>query len=787
MKKISLNFLFPLVALILLIVVLDRKVFSVPPLGTFLNPFIGAVQNEEVEKVNRTITLDVGHQLEILFDNRDVPHIFSKEDSGLFFGQGYVCASDRLWQMDFMTYASAGRLSELFGKGFLRYDREQRRNGILQSALLSLEYIEKDPETKAALDAYTAGVNAWIDGLSFSDLPLEYKLMDYKPEPWTNLKSVLIMKYMSANLAGYEEDVSASYLKMVLGSEEYDKLYANFYIDKDQETFSIERIADSLPTNDYLDYSFLSSYPLIKPSRFNPRLGSNSWVVSPQKSESGSAILANDPHLNLSLPAIWYELQLKSNQQNVYGFSIPGVPGVVIGFNENIAWGLTNGSTDVRDYYKLELKEDYRYYNYDGEWIATDMIIEEIKVREDKTFYDTVFYSIHGPIPSDFRVGHPGEQGCAVNWTIHDPSNEFLSFLKLNKSEDHSDFTEAIKHYQSPVQNFSYADTKGNIALNHQGKILAKNWKDQGKFILDGTRSDQFAQVVLDDQLPYTVNPDKGYVFSANNNPYNIKDSVLIYGHYTELRADKIESHLSSKEKLSIEDMKLMQLDNTNRMAELALPILLKKTSADTSSFFHELAEWNYKYDKESKIASFYERWWKLIRNNTWDELMRYRMINVLPNDLILLEMIKNEPDNHYFDRLTTEEIESASDIINISFEEASNDSITYEEWGNERKVNMMHLSNIADFSVMDMIQGGHPDALNATSENWGPSLRMIVEMQKRPKGYAVYAGGQSGNPASPSYDSFVDSWSKGHYYQLKFFPDKEEGEMETVSKWIIR
>jgi penicillin amidase len=785
MKKISLTFLFPLIALIMLTVVLDRKVLMAPPLGKFLNPFVGVVQNEKSASGNKNFNLDVEHETEIMFDDRAVPHIFAGNQKDIFFAQGYVCASDRLWQMDFLSYVSAGRLSEIFGKDLLPHDQIKRRDGMLSSALSSLEYIEKDQETKNALDNYTAGVNAWINSLSYADLPIEYKLMDYLPEPWTNLKSVLIMKYMSAELSGYEEDVSASYLQMALGSEEYNKLFPNYYLERQKKGFAIKRVLDVLPVNEYIDYSFLESSPQITSSDFDPRLGSNSWAISPQKSKSAFAILCNDPHLNLSFPSIWYEIQLKSEEQNVYGFSIPGVPGVIIGFNENISWGLTNGADDVRDFYKLELKDDYSYYKYDGKWVETDMIIEEIKIRDNDSFLDTVYYSLHGPIPSDFRGGPAKIKGCALNWTLHDPSNEILTFIKLNKARNYKEFKRAIKHYKCPVQNFSYADVNGNIAIHHQGKIRERHWKNQGKFIMDGTKSVHFSTETSDDQLPYSFNPSQGYVFSANNNPYAINDSTLTYGHYMELRANKIDSYLSNKEKLSIEDMKLMQLDNTNRLAELAIPILLKLMPPN--DYLQEFSNWDCKYNRDSKLAPGFERWWINIKNNTWDELARYKGVYTPPNDLVLLDMIHNDPNSKYFDLLSTEKIESAADIIDISFNQMRNDTTKHSDWGSLNKIDIMHLSNIEKFSKMGIRQGGHPNALNALFENEGPSLRMIVEMRERPKGYAVYAGGESGNPASNEYDRFIDAWENGRYYELKFFSNTAEGNAYAKFKWSLK
>ncbi|MFK7785883.1 MAG: penicillin acylase family protein, partial [Crocinitomicaceae bacterium] len=577
MRRLTLSFLFPLIALLMLVLVLDRQVFTAPPLGKTLNPFIGIVQNEKETKSDKTLDLGLKKQVAVHFDKRDVPHLFASNQEDLFFAQGYVCASDRLWQMDFMSYMSAGRLSELFGRSLVDYDRTQRRNGMLYAAKKSLKFMEQDPETKKALDSYTAGVNAWIEQLSYKDYPMEYKLMDYEPEPWTNLKSVLVVKYLSSVLSGYENDIPSSIIRMALGEEKYDELFPNFFMDQDSSSFGITTITDSLDQMDYLDYSFLETVSEVPESKFNPHLGSNSWVVSAGKSATGNAVLCSDPHLNLTLPSIWYEIQLKSDVQNVYGYSIPGVPGIIVGFNDQISWGLTNSSADVIDYHKLILNKDYSAYMFDGKWIETDERIEEIKVKNDKALYDTVFYSNQGPIASDFNFGDPIKRGFALDWSLHNPSNELLSFLQINKAKNNDEFVDAIEHYKCPAQNFSYADVAGNIGMYFRGDVLSRKWKDHGNFVLDGSRSDHFIKTVVK-ELPSSFNPERGYVFSANNNPYRALGPTLIYGDYDELRADKIDALLKSKERFTLKEMQAMQLNNHNRLAEAALPFLIEAT-----------------------------------------------------------------------------------------------------------------------------------------------------------------------------------------------------------------
>ncbi len=793
MKKTVLKLISSSLTLILLTVVFSRSILMIPPLGLVLNPFRGMVQNEKVQDNDKDLVFGRKNTVEISFDERSVPHIFADNQEDLFFAQGYVCASNRLWQMDFLSYVAAGRLCEIFGGGFIENDRRQRRQGIASAAAISLQLIESNPETRQALDSYTEGVNNYINGLSYKNFPLEYKLLGYRPEPWTNLKSVLILKYMGALLSGYEEDVSSSYLLAILGKKDYEKLFSGYIINEagDKSTGNkslIERLTDSLPSDLNFKPSDLETASLIQESPYNPRLGSNCWAISPQKSSSGSAILCNDPHLNLSFPAVWYEMQLFSNEMNVYGYSIPGTPGIIIGYNQKISWGLTNGATDVYDFYRLVLKDDYSQYQYDGSWKNTQKNIEEIKIKGAKSFYDTIYSTVHGPISSDLHFGDKVKKGLAIKWLLHDPSNEFLAFLKLNKASNYTEFKEAIKHYKCPVQNFTYADVEGNIAMHHQGKILKTRWRGRGKFVLDGTRSDNLVHEVLTQELPYVYNPNQGFVYSANNNPFQKTDSFSPNGHYFELRACKIKQFLSEKNKLTLEDMKLMQLNNTSPLAELAIPVLVSFLPNDNSEFIMKCNNWDCTYNKDSEIAALFEKWWIQIQSNTWDEISKYKKIKRIPDDLVLLELISNDPNNSYFDIQSTSQKESAKDIIQQSLKEAIQKlRKPHIKWGDINRVNIMHVTNISGFSRIGIPSSGHPNVLNALSKDWGPSLRLIVEMNKKPTGYGVYAGGQSGNPASREYDQFVDDWINGKYYPLNFFLSKNETGSHVIHKWTIK
>lgn len=804
MKRINPGFLFPLIALIVLISALSRQLFILPPLGKLLNPFTGAVQNENDGPLRaselKIPAKELQGPVQVFFDERNVPHIYAREAQDVYFAQGYVTAAFRLWQMDFGSYAAAGRMSEIFaGTQYLEYDRNQRRLGILEAAKRSLELILADPTASAALSDYTKGVNAYIQQLQPRDLPFEYKLLDYKPEPWTNLKSVLIMKNMANRMSGYEEDLYMSKMIVALGEERFNKLFPEHYgetnpvmnTDKPEENIAFQH---KMP--DYLNYEFLTRNSVIEKSAWNPRLGSNSWAVSGKKTKSGFPILANDPHLNLSLPNVWMEMQLTAPGMNVYGVTIPGTPAIIIGFNENIAWGLTNGADDVKDWYKLKISPDYSKYEMDGNWLALHTRIEPIRRRGQAVFYDTVYNTMHGPIV--FNKSFPGKDSdladMALRWELHRPSNEFLTFILLSKAKNYNEYKAAIRHFHTPLQNFTFAGKDNSIAINHQGSMPVK-WPGQGRFILDGTTSAHlYKEYIPIDSLPQLVNPECNYVQSANQRPTYSNYSYYYNGNYNETRANRIEQLLKDAEQMDIDAMKRMQLDNTNSFTVIALPELLKAVNDTLLNNEHKLSlsklkTWNCSYDYNNEVARLYEQWWRNIKANTWDELRNFRYYIKAPKDEVLLDMIMNDPGNANFDMQDTRNKEDAADIITHAFiaayadvkEASKGGKIT---WSDFHTVNLLHLTNLPALSKVNLPAAGQQEALNAVSRNWGPSWRMIVELGDRPRAVGIFPGGQSGNPMGRHYDKFIDNWNKGSYYELKYFISDSEASQQCTRVW---
>lgn len=808
MKKINTGFLFPLTALIILICGLSQPLFIVPPLGKLLDPFIGVVQNEDDRPLQaKALTIPANElkaPVQVFFDERKVPHIYAQNTTDLYFAQGYVTAFFRLWQMDFGSYAAAGRLSEIFGKKeFLEYDRSQRRMGIVEAAKHSLELITADSETNAALSAYTKGVNAYIQQLRYREIPLEYKLLGYEPEPWTNLKSALILKSMANKMTGYEEDLFMSKMILALGETRFNQLFPEYYPQstpvmnshKPEVAMALQHY-NKMPG--YLDYAFLSANSVIAESAWNPRLGSNSWAVSGKRTRSGFPILANDPHLNLSLPNVWMEMQLSAPGMNVYGVTIPGTPAIIIGFNENIAWGITNGADDVKDWYKLKISPDYKRYEMDGRWLNLQVRKEVINRKGQPVFYDTVYSTVQGPIVYNrsFQGKDPDMMDMALRWELHRPSNEFLTFIQLNRAGNYQEYKAALQHYHCPLQNFTFACKDNSIAINHQGSMPVK-WQGQGKFILDGTSGAHlYTKYIPADSLPQLVNPACNYVQSANQRPTYDNYAYYYNGYYNETRSNRIEQLLAGGQQMDIATMEAMQLDNTNEFTTVILPALLAKIksgglSKEQQQSLATLQRWNGSYDYDNEIAKLYDLWWRNAKNYTWDEFRNYRFYIRPPEDEVLLDLIQTDPDNAYFDKQGTMQKEDAADIITDAFLTASAEMEQSGKegkvkWSDFHKVNLIHLTNLPAFSKMNLPAAGQQEAINAISRNWGPSWRMIVELGNRPRAYGIYPGGQSGNPAGRYYDNFINDWNKGTYYPLTFFMTEKEASEHATSTWKL-
>ena len=773
---------------------LNTKFGSTPALGKFLAPNQGIWQNEGDDSITGEITINgLDEVVTVHYDEQLIPHIFAKNDTDLYKAQGYITAKHRLWQMEFQTYAAAGRLSEIVGEGALNYDRAQRRNGMIFGAENSLEIVKKDPEAFALLEAYSSGVNAYINTLSPENYPVEYKLLGYEPEAWTADKTMHLLMYMTDMLCGRDYDLEFTSTIKKFGKKRFDLLFPDFYdiidpvIPKETDWSFIDTKMAELPENEMINDSISISKILDKP---DPNNGSNNWAVGPSKSVTGNPILANDPHLGLNLPSIWFVMQLSTPDHNVYGATLPGALGVIIGFNDDISWGVTNATRDVKDWYKIEFENEKRTsYKYDGKWAKTSLRLEEIKIKGKETFIDSVIYTHHGPVTYDYSFkSNNALKGYAMKWAGHIGHNFTDLFYNLNRSKNYVDYRNAIKNHVAPAQNFVFASKTGDIAMWVQGKFPNK-WKGQGKFLMDGSKPEHdWNSFIPSDYNAHTKNPERGFVSSANQHPTDSMYPFYVFNDgYDTYRSRIINDFFRSKEKFDIQDFKKLQNNNFNLKAQEITPYLIENLNESSLTDSEKdalsiLKSWDFDNAIDSKAPGLFSSWNNSLYNMIWDEFDDEDTELKYPFTYQYMSMLKNNPTDKFMDVIDTPEIETANDLIQLSFKETVEKLNKWKEkngdytWQNYKGAYVGHLLQaLPAFSVQNIPIGGEGNSVNASKRNHGPSWRMIVEMGDKPKGFGIYPGGQSGNPGSKYYDNFIDDWAKGNYFEINFMESESD------------
>jgi len=778
----------------------------VPPLAPLLDPNHGFWQNSYSEDVLAAEELDLSGlsaPVTVVYDENLIPHIFAENEEDLFRAQGYITAKHRLWQMEFQTRAAAGRISEIVGPIALDLDRMTRRKGLGFGAELGLEYLKKnDPETLRFAEAYAAGVNEYINQLTPGQVPVEYKILNYRPEPWTVYKSLLLLKYMSDMLVG-DSDLEYSNLRKILGQQMLDKLYPEFPIENDpiieaSKVWDFEAIAVTKPDSILFPNDLLVIDPLPQPEEGT---GSNNWAVSGSKTKSGNPILANDPHLSLNLPSLWYSMQLSTPTHSAKGATLPGALGIISGFNQNIAWGETNATKDARDWYKIIFQDQSRKaYKYGEEWRPTEFRIEEIKIKGEDTYLDTVVYTHYGPVVYD-RTFKSDRQDVnfALKWTAHEGSNEQKTFIMMNRAKNFEDFNQALNFYAAPAQNFVFASKSGDIAMRIQGKFPLK-WKEQGKFFMDGSDPRmEWQGYIPNDQNPATLNPERGFVSSANQHPVDPSYPYYVFDNsYEHYRNRRLNQELTAMSEITIEDMKGLQFDDFYLHAQEALPVMIGLLGAEfdddpkAKKYLEELKSWDFFADPNQKAPTLFYIWWDKTYDNIWEKWKNFGAPVVRPNNYHTVQLLGMSPEDDVFDMELTPVKETAADHVKKGFKELLTSMKEWEEkegdysWANYKQTSIQHLvAQFASFSVKNIYTGGGRGILNATSERNGASWRMVVELGDEITAFGVYPGGQSGNPGSKYYSNFIEIWANGDYlnFNLRTKAQTEGVLFQTILK----
>jgi penicillin amidase len=784
------------------------------PAGKFLSPQHGFWQN--AEPADQSFDADLNFpalkgKTDVLFDERLVPHVFAENDEDLYFIQGYLHAKFRLFQMDLQTKAAAGRASEIAGSKAINFDKGQRRLGMVYAAENAMKEIEKDPKSKVLFDAYTNGVNTYIKSLTAGNIPLEYKLLNIEPEEWTNLRTALLLKMMAKMLSGEtEHDLANTNSKNIFSSAEYKMIYPDVPdslapIIPKGTVFDKPGIVPVKPVSaDSLYFSKKDTMPARPEVEQDKTNGSNNWVVAGSKTQSGAPILCNDPHLELSLPSIWYEMQLVTPNSNTYGVSLPGSPFIIIGFNDSISWGVTNAQRDVKDYYEIKFKDHTKKeYWFDGKWTKTILHEERIKVKGGKDVLDTVAYTIFGPVLFDenFSNDYSQKKNLAVRWTAHDPSNEGISFYKLNRAHNYDDYAEAIKSFNCPGQNFIFASHSGDIAIWQQGTFPAR-WDMQGIYVMPGQDSSYMWQGNIPQaENPHIKNPVQGFLQSANQRPVDSTYPYFIPGSYITARGITLYNKLSAMKGITPADMMKLHSDYFNTLAEDMRPVLLgyvkeNDLKADEKKYVEILRNWDLMASPGSKGQSVYQCWLDSLEKEVWqDEVTQINPAAYWPEEQTLMELLKKDSAIKFIDNINTAQKETLFDIVTAALKKASGflkqkESEGGIEWYKINKPGIYHVSDaskskLLPFARTNLHVGGYGNIINAVKGSHGPSWRMIVHLTSPVEAYGVYPGGQSGNPGSKFYDNYIDNWVNGKYFQLWYMRNGDKNDAKV--KWRMK
>lgn len=794
-----------------LVYVFNRPLGPIPSLGQFFSPFTGFWQNAEkpIPELATSLKIDgLKGEVTVLYDDNKVPHIFAENDEDLYFAQGYILAKDRLWQMDFYSRVAAGRLSEAMGPLAIDFDKHNRRLMLVEGAKKLEKSFLSNPTSKMVAEAYSAGVNAYIAQLTYKDYAIEYKILGYAPEKWSPLKTALVEQVMRRDMNGRSDDyrmsnVLAKYGKDIVNDLFPDNLVEDSPIIPAGTKWNFTPLA--VPKIPELMKTTLAASLNIEAE--NPGIGSNNWAVHGSRTATGLPLLANDPHLGLSLPSIWYQMQLSSPTVNVYGVCVPGWPGIGIGFNKDVAWGMTNVGSDVFDVYQIKFKDKtQKEYWYNGAWKPTTQVIEEFHVKGlPETVKDTIFYTHHGAVmynegQKQFDKNIP--YGHAITWSGTMVGNSLLSLYKGNRCKNYEEYKEFLKYFEAPAFNVVFASNQNDISITSQGKYPLK-YKEQGKFIMDGSNpANDWKDYIPVDQTPTVKNPVRGFVSSANQSPTDKTYPYYLGWKFAPSeRGMRINERLTKMEKATVDSLRLLQTDNFNIEARRILPDLLKIIDADPSTkanpAYQIIAKWNLKNDANEMGATIFERWIKELKAAIWDDefsMKDEKSPMSQPTRDRTWEMVKKQPTAKWFDNINTKDkVESLNDVVTQSFKNTI-DSLTVKHgpinpatwaWGKAKSTDIKHLVPLfKSFSRMDVENGGGANIINATTEaGHGPSWRMVVQLDKTwPKAYGLYPGGQSGNPGSSFYDNMIDKWAKGELNELVFLKSKDEKSTKIVS-----
>ncbi|MBI5825387.1 MAG: penicillin acylase family protein [Chloroflexi bacterium] len=803
------------------------------------------VAKESFPQIDGEIKVDgLDAKVDVYRDGMGIPHIYAETSHDLFFAQGYVHAQERFWQMDSWRHIGSGELSKMFGAGQAETDAFLRTLGWRQTA--EAEYEALNPESRATLQSYADGVNAYLKDHKDTALSLEYAVLgllspDYELEAWTPVHSLTWGKAMAWDLRGnMGEEIERAVLLKTFTPEQVSQLYPEYPADHPVIVNQIPAAGQTSIINPDLPPSVFdySSLPLDSLSYnaslldaslgpWSDGIGSNSWAVSGKLTDTGMPYLSNDPHLGIQMPSIWFQIGLHCVEKSadcpfeVAGFSFAGVPGVIIGHNDKIAWGFTNTGPDVMDLYIEKVNpENPNQYEVNGQWVDFEIREESIEVVGGEAVAHTVRSTRHGPVIS-YDYGQLKDQGdpkdaefeafkdragielpenyvISLAWTALTPSTPFEAIWGFDKAQNWEEFRTAASGFHVPAQNLLYADVDGNIGYQMPGDVPIRS-KGDGTLPVPGwTDEYEWTGFIPFDELPYAFNPAEGYIVTANNQvPPNDYPYLITKDWDYGFRADRIVNMIeSANSKIDIPYLQQMHGDSYDANAETFVPLLMEIENVfeDETAItaFNTLKEWDYQDRVDSTSAAVFNAFWRAFMKSTFnDELPeRYQVDGGSRWNEVVRNLAKNPNDPFWDDKSTPDIAETMQDIMKKSFSDGVVElkdmfgrDVSKWTWGDMHAATFRNgtLGESGVFLIEDLFNrgpfptGGGDAIVNATGwsvrdgyeTNWLPSMRMIVDFSDLNNSWTVHTTGQSGHAYHPHYADMAPLWAGEKYYPM--------------------
>lgn len=744
----------------------------------------------------------VHSDVEISRDSWGVPYIYASNEDDLFFAQGYVQAQDRLWQMELYRRMGSGNLSEIFGETTLNMDKFIRTIGLRRYAGESCRLM--DEHLRNILISYSKGINEFIR-MNSDSLPLEFTVLGFKPTEWEPMDSITIANLIAWNLGkNWEVELLRGRLLQKLGVDWTNRLLAA-YPENAPQIIPPELM--SRPLGDEVAY---------KLHIMSEMAGSNSWVIDGSKSVTGKPILANDPHLSVMMPSIWYEMGLHAGEFNVAGACIPGCPLIIIGRNNRISWGITNLPADTQDLFieKVDPSNKLRY-EYKGCWMDMECIDEQIPVRgRSSPEHLKIRITVHGPLLNDVIEGL--EQPLALQWIGSCHSNLLKSVYLLDEASNWIEFREALRYWDVPSQNIIYADKDGNIGYQSTGLIPVRRG-GMGLTPSPGWSGEyDWIGFIPYEELPSVFNPAQHFIVTANNRVSSDNSTHFIaYDWSPPFRAQRIEDLIRSKEKMSVEDFEQFQSDTFDIPASLIVPYFVNvKMDTEIAKNAQEiLKKWDYFDRAESPApAIFHLAYVKLLKNTLVNKLgdKLYRdYVRAMGGSgdvhvIFMLDILKDNAEEWFYDTQCGDGRTSDS-VIKRSFDEAINelchrfgsDPMKWK-WGDLHETCFEHpLGRIPAlgpvFNRGPVPTDGSRYTVNVAAFDYDepfkvtaiPSYRQIIDWGRPDISLSMHSTGQSGMAFSRHYSDMIQSWLKVKYHYL--YNQKSIVEQNSKEKLILQ